>query len=308
MTTHTQFIDTTDGSRLALHSWVPADSPRAVLVICHGMIEYARRYEYTARFFVEQGFAVFAHDQRGHGETAGSLENAGFIAERGGFERAVLDLREVIERVKQEFPGKKTALMGHSFGSFVAQGYIERFGGEIDACVLSGTAGPRRAFMAAAVALTRVVAAFKGRRYRSMFLRALTFGSYNDRIPNAASFFDWLSRDVQVVSRHDADPWCTFVPTTAFSLDLVGGLLSIHAARAMRAIPRALPVLIFGGDADPVGGYGKTVSALAERYKANGMADVTLTLYSGGRHEMLNEINKVQVHQDLLQWLGARGI
>jgi alpha-beta hydrolase superfamily lysophospholipase len=307
MTTQTQFIDMTDGARLALHSWLPADPPRAVLVICHGMIEYARRYEYTARFFAEHGFAVFAHDQRGHGQTAGSLENAGFIAERGGFERTVLDAREVIERAKQEFPGKKIALLGHSFGSFVAQGFIERFGAEIDACVLSGTAGPRRVFMAAALALTRVVAAFKGKRHRSMFLRALTFGSYNDRIANAASFFDWLSRDPEVIRLHDADPWCTFVPTTAFSLDLVGGLLNIHAARAMRSIPRSLPTLIFAGDADPVGGYGTTVSALAERYKANGMADVTLTLYNGGRHEMLNETNKDQVREDILHWLGARG-
>jgi alpha-beta hydrolase superfamily lysophospholipase len=307
MKTETQFIQMSDGARLALHSWLPENPPRAVLLICHGMVEYARRYDYAAARFADEGFAVFAHDQRGHGETAGSLENAGFIAEHDGFSRAVLDAREIAARLKNDFAGKKIALLGHSFGSFVAQGFIEQYGAEIDACILSGTAGPRRALMAAALVLSVAVGAFKGKKYRSMFLRALTFGSYNARIPNAKSFFDWLSRDEEIVRLHDADPWCTFISTAAFTRDLVGGLLRIHAPRAMKAIPRPLPVLLFSGDADPVGGYGKTVSALARIYKANGMTDVTLTLYAQGRHEMLNEINKDQVISDILLWLCQRG-
>jgi alpha-beta hydrolase superfamily lysophospholipase len=302
----TRFVEMTDGAKIALHSWIPQSDARAVMLICHGMIEYARRYDDAARKFAGAGYAVFAHDQRGHGETAGSLENAGYICDGDGFSRAVLDAREIAAFAKTIFPQKKLVLLGHSFGSFVAQGFIEQFGGEIDAVMLSGTAGPRRAFVAAGFACVKLVEAFKGKKYRSQFLHDLTFGSYNARIPDAKSPFDWLSRDEEVVKKHDADPWCSFVPAVAFFRDLTSGLCRIHEKPAMAAIPQGLPALLFSGADDPVGGYGKTVAALAECYKANGMRDVTLRLYPEGRHEMLKELNKDEVIADIVAWLDGR--
>jgi alpha-beta hydrolase superfamily lysophospholipase len=267
------------------------------------MVEYAKRYDYPARMFAQKGFAVFAHDQRGHGETAGTLENAGYICDGDGFTRVVLDVREIVTKIRQQFPGKKITLLGHSFGSFVAQGFIEQYGNDIDACILSGTAGPRVAFMSLALGIIKIVAAFKGEKYRSPFLQQLTFGPYNKRIQNPSSFFDWLSRDGELIKAHDADPWSTFLPSVAFSRDLASGLVRIHQKKAMALIPHALPVLLFAGDADPVGDYGKTIAELANIYRENGIQDVTLKLYPEGRHEMLNEINKDEVISDIVVWL-----
>jgi alpha-beta hydrolase superfamily lysophospholipase len=303
---NTQFVEMSDGAKLALHEWKSTDTVKAIIFICHGMVEYAKRYDKTAEAFVQKGYTVFAHDLRGHGETAGTLNNAGYLAPGDGFERSVLDLREIILHIKKEFPEKKIVLLGHSFGSFLAQGYIERFAADIDACILSGTAGPRVAFMSLALIIIKIVAVFKGEKHRSPFLLKITFGAYNKRIKNPVSFYDWLSRDSELVKQHDADPWCTFLSTVAFSRDLASGLVRIHKKSAMALIPRALAVLIFSGGADPVGDYGKSVSDLAARYRANGMADVTLILYPEGRHEMLNEINKAEVIADVAAWIDAR--
>ncbi|GMO39713.1 MAG: alpha/beta hydrolase [Treponemataceae bacterium] len=304
--TGTQFIEMTDGAKIALHSWIPDGGVRAVILICHGMIEYAKRYDYAARKFAEAGYAVLAHDQRGHGETAGSLDAAGYICNGDGFSRVVIDVREIAVRAKTMFPQKRIILLGHSFGSFVTQGFIEQFGNEIDAVMLSGTAGPRRAFAAAGLACVKLVGAFKGKKYRSKFLNNLTFGGYNAHIPDAESPFDWLSRDEAVVKKRNADPWNSFVPTVAFFRDLTSGLCRIHEKSAMAAIPKELPALLFSGGDDPVGGYGKTVAALAECYRANGMRDLTLKLYPGGRHEMLRETNKDEVIADIIAWLSDR--
>jgi alpha-beta hydrolase superfamily lysophospholipase len=303
----TQSVGMSDGAKIVLRAWLPEGEAAALIVICHGMIEHAARYDYAARAFAAAGYAVFAHDQRGHGETAGTLDAAGYICDGDGFSRVVLDAKEIVAYAKTLFPGKKVALLGHSFGSFVVQGFAERFGDEIDAAMLSGTAGPRRAFAAAGLACVKIVEAFKGAKHRSPFLMKLTFGSYNARIPDAAGPFAWISRDGEAVKKRDADPWCTFIPTAAFFRALTSGLYRIHEKSAMAAIPRELPILLFSGDADPVGGYGKTVSALAERYRANGMGAVTLRLYPGGRHEMLQETNRDEVIADIIAWLAPLG-
>lgn len=70
--------------------------------------------------------------------------------------------------------------------------------------------------------------------------------------------------------------------------------------------PKNLPILIFSGDKDPVGEMGKGVQKVANKYIKAGIKDLTLKLYEGGRHEMLNETNKNEVEQDVINWLNDR--
>jgi alpha-beta hydrolase superfamily lysophospholipase len=274
--------------------------------LCHGMMEYGERYGEFAHVLAEGGYLVQAHDQRGHGGTAPRPDDLGFISDTGGFDRVVLDVGELIEGLRAEFPGKPVVLLGHSFGSFVAQAYMERFGGSIDGCILSGTAGPRPLLIKGALALTRVIIAFKGPRYRSPLIRRAAFGTYNDRIADKRTFSDWITRDPAEVAKYRADPWCTFLPTLGFFRDMFTGLAAIHRPAAIAAIPAALPVLLYSGTDDPVGSYGKTVTALARAYRTAGLTDVTVRLYDGGRHEMHHELNRAEVFHDVLEWLGKR--
>ncbi len=304
----TILLKMSDSVSVAVHRWIPDGDPAALIQISHGMTEHALRYDYFGAALAAQGFTVYAHDHRGHGDTAKNrgLENLGYLADRDGFERVTQDLREVMGQLKKDFPGKKTILFGHSFGSFIAQNYIEQFGAEIDGCILSGSAGPRLPLVNTARFIAGLIILFRGKRHRSRFLQKLAFGNNNKRIENPASKNSWLSRDPEVVRAYDGNDYDGFMPTTGFFYDLFTGLSRIHRKRAMKGIPHELPVFIFSGTDDPVGDYGKTVEALADIYRAQGLADVTLTLYPDGRHEMLNEINKDEVIRDIIGWIRGR--
>ena len=305
--TKSDYIVMEDGARIAPHTWIPQNADiKYVVAISHGMAEYALRYERFARFLCENGIAVYAHDHRGHGQSAASEDDLGFLAEKDGFQRVVLDLRRIIQKCRGDFPAAKIILFGHSFGSFVAQSYMEQFSAEITGCILSGTAGPRLPLSIIGNRVAALVKTFKGARYRSKFLDKLSFSSYLDRIPEKDSPFAWLSRDKDEVKKYEADPLCGFLCTAGFFYDLTEGLSRTHRAKNICKIKSDLPVLLFAGTADPVGSYTKTIRALAAVYRKNGMSDITETYYDGGRHEMLNEVNYAEVQADILKWISAR--
>lgn len=307
MKTDSFSLTASDGVALAVHRWLPDGKPAGVLQISHGMAEYARRYDRLAEEAVKAGMAVFAADHRGHGETAGTLDRLGYLANRDGFERVMEDQHELTVHVQGLFPGLPVVLFGHSFGSFVSQMYIERYGELLAGCVLSGTRGPDPLTVAGGRLMAGLVCLLRGKKLPSPFLTALSFGSYNARIPDAKSPNSWLSRDEGEVERYDASPWTGFTCTSGFYKDLMHGLSRIHRSASIRGIPRDLPILIMSGTDDPVGAYGKTVARLAEIYRSAGMERVSLKLYEGGRHEMLNETNGAEVAADVLAWIASMG-
>lgn len=295
-----------DGNINVIHSWKPTKVD-AVVVLSHGMTEHAARYENFASVLAGHNIALIAEDHRGHGQTAKlAKENGtgdfGYLADKNGFFRVTDDIREEIEYAKEIYPGKKVFLFGHSFGSFVAQCYVEKYGDSIDGAIICGSAGPRRGLIAVAKCMGGICKIF-GKKRINKFLNKLAFGTYNAKIKNPESPFDWLSRDKENIKKYVADPWCGFVCTTSFYCDLFAGLSYIHKSCNMKKVPHNLPVYFIVGTADPVGNYAKTVIRLTSIYKKNGMENVDLSLYEGARHELLNEINKDEVEQDVLEWL-----
>lgn len=299
------FLTASDGVGIAVHRWVPDGKPVALLQISHGMAEFAMRYDHLAEAAVKTGMAVFAADHRGHGETAKNLDRLGYLADKNGFVRVLEDQRELSLSIQDQYPGVPLFLFGHSFGSFIAQLYIERYGALLSGCILSGTRGPDPLTVAGGGLMAGLVCLFRGKKRPSVFLTGLSFGSYNARIPGAKSPNSWLSRDEVEVDRYDTSPWSGFTCTAGFYRDLMHGLSLIHRKRAIRSIPPDLPILIMSGSDDPVGAYGKTVSKLAEIYRNAGLRHVSLKLYEGGRHEMLNETNRAEVISDILAWITA---
>jgi alpha-beta hydrolase superfamily lysophospholipase len=144
-----------------------------------------------------------------------------------------------------------------------------------------------------------------GGRNRSAFLNQLGIGSFNKRFAPNRTEFDWLSRDAAEVDRYVADPLCGFPLSNRFWYDLMGGLLETSSLRMLRRIPPDLPILITGGEDDPVGGK-RGQSRLAHAYRRTGHKNVTLRLWPGGRHEMLNEINRDEFTRAVLEWIGRQ--
>ncbi|HNY21315.1 MAG TPA: alpha/beta hydrolase, partial [Treponemataceae bacterium] len=154
-------------------------------------------------------------------------------------------------------------------------------------------------------AMAHVVAAFVGKKKRSSLLTKLSFGGCNARIPDAESPNAWLSRDAEEVEKYDASPWTGFTCTAGFYCDMLDGLSAIHAPKALRSIPKELPVLIVSGTEDPLGQYGQTTRNLHDLYPKNGMSKVQLMMNVGGRHESLNETNRDEMTERIIDWMDA---
>lgn len=303
MSAETFYLETSDGNRLAVHSWIPDGSTKAVIQISHGMAEYAMRYERFADEARARGFAVYAADHRGHGLTAGSLDRLGHLADKKGFFRVTEDQKELTDTIKARHPGLPVILYGHSFGSFVAQWYLTRYGGKIDGCVLTGTRGSDFPLVAAGHLVARMACLRSHGRKPSSFLTKMSFGACNRRIAGAKSENAWLSRDDAEVEKFDDSPWSGFPCTAGFYRDMTEGLLAIHKKSEMAKIPRTLPIFLAVGEGDPISNYGKTVKKLEKRYKALGLSAVSSRYYPEARHELLNEINRGEVTGDILGWI-----
>ena len=287
-----------DGSENFFHRWLPDGEAQFIVLLSHGMTEHAARYADFGSFLAAQHIALYAEDHRGHGRTAQNARDRGTgdfgqLADKNGFFRVVDDIKEEAELLHKQYPGKKLFLFGHSFGSFIAQCFIEKYAGLIDGAILCGTAGPR-AIVHVGKAMAGIIRMCKGGKHISPLLEHLSFSSYND---------NWLTRDEAVIKKYAEDPWSGFHCCVGFYHDMFSGLCYTHASRHLRRIPHRLPIFLIAGSDDPVGSYGETVSKLSSIYKANGVQDVLLKLYPGARHELLNEINRDEVKADILSWL-----
>lgn len=310
MNMQTFFQTMSDGFEVAVTRWIPDGQVKGIVQLAHGMVEHVMRYDRFGSILAENGWLLNAHDMRGHGRTAEhSLENGtgsfGYLADKNGFARVTDDVREVIQKVRADFPGKKLVLFGHSFGSFVSQNFIEEYANYIDACILMGTAGPRLPLVFFGKLLASLIALFRGKKYVSPLLEKIAFGAYTKKIPDAQNGHAWLSRDTFSVDMYVQDKWCGFNPSAQFYCDMMTGLFKIHQSKNIKKIPHELPVFIMYGNADPVGDYGKTVQELCVAYRKNGMTNVVVKEYDGARHELLHETNKDEVEDDIVSYLNA---
>ena len=290
---------------MLLDYW-PADDreqPRAIVQILHGLGEHPARYDRFARECRKCGYAVVAHNHRGHGENCAESE-LGHFADRKGWDHVISDCLVVQQEILRRHPQVPLVLLGHSMGSFVAQDLVMRHPQNVAALILSGSSLPARSQLIPGHWIARLIAWRQGPRGRSSVLNRMGFAAFNKRFEPNRTAFDWLSRDESEVDRYVADPLCGADSCNQLWADLTGAMLQIRKRRSMRKVPEHLPLLITGGEMDPVGGRA-AMHRLADAYRRTGHTQVTLKIYEMGRHEMLNEINRDEVMADLLNWIGS---
>jgi len=300
-------ITAADGHRIPLRCWMPSAGARPAIIVqvLHGLGEHVGRYRRFAAACCERGFAVIGHDHRGHGPDCDPV-HLGHFADRNGWDKVVGDAIAVQRFARKTRPGTPIVLFGHSMGSFIAQSAAAREPGTIKALILSAsTLGSRRQVRTGRL-LTWLLMARSGGRRRSPLPNRLGFGSFNKRFAPNRTDFDWLSRDAAEVDKYIADPHCGMPLSNRLWHDLLGGLLEVSSIRRLRRVPLALPILITGGDDDPLGGS-RGQRRLARAYESTGHIDVALKLYPHGRHEMLNEIDRDEFTRDVLRWIDHKG-
>lgn len=292
---------------IQFYRFLPDGPPRAVIHVVHGLAEHAARYRRLATVLTSDGFAVYAHDQRGHGRTSTGPEDLGHFGDSDGWIQVVEDLRSFILHEKDEHPGVPIGVVAHSMGSFVLQDYLSRYeAADLAAAALSGTSGPPPPIATLGRLVARIERARLSRRGRSALIDKMSFGQYNRAFRPTRTEFDWLSRDPAEVDAYVADPKCGFRATNQTWVELLDALSKLSRPERLARIPKRLPILMISGGQDPLGENGEGVRALADRYRAAGLEDVTLTLYPEARHEIFNETNRDEVMRDLVAWLNER--
>ncbi len=291
MTTNEQplTLNTPDGHTITGTVFKPA-APTATLVISHGMAEHGDRYRPLAHWLSENRVAVFIFHHRGHGPTCPS-GTLGHYGDQQGWTRVVADLHHVVQHAHAQFPGLPVNLLGHSMGSFIAQSYAQKHGDTLDALILSATNRIDRGQLQASRALIGLIRLVRGKRHRSRLVARMTFEQFNRQFRPIRTGSDWLSRDREQVDRYVADPLCGFDCTVGLWWDFIGGMLGLSPA----AWRKDLPVHLFSGTADAVGEMGRGVRRHFQAIREAGVENVTLRLFEGGRHEMLNETNRDEV-------------
>lgn len=305
-TTHNTFISADHRTDIHYHAWLPDDAPRAVLVLFHGMLEHSARYADFAAALNAQGIAVYAQDHLGHGESVHPENPRGHFADCGGNGFVIRDCLHMLELAHAAHPKAPLFLMGHSMGSFLTRQLLHQFTlPALSGVILMGSGHQARAAVRLAHAVTGAVARHKGTRHKSDILYKLILGSNNRRCHPHRSNFDWLSRLPENADAFAADPLIADNFTAQAYHDMLGGMLTNYDPRRLATMDTSIPLLILSGDADPIGEYGNGVSRLLNAYQALGCDDVSMVIYEGARHELLNETNSRQVTADILAWMDA---
>jgi alpha-beta hydrolase superfamily lysophospholipase len=304
MRTSTFTLDTVDGAAVYAVRWLPDRevSVRAVVQLVHGMQDHVARHEPMGVALTAAGYAVYGNDLRGHGHTAASPDELGFLAEQHGWVKLLDDLSRLTATIRREQPDLPVFLLGHSMGSMLTQQYLFTFPTAIDGALLSATTGDPDPSIELFALIAHLERARLGPRGRSRLLNTLAFAGYNRAFKPTRTPYDWLSSDPEQVAAYAADPWCTFLPTTQFWIDLAAGMRAIASDQHRRAIPTDLPILIIAGEQDPFTRQTAGVRQLLDAYRHAGLTEVTYRPYPG-RHELLFDTNRDHVITDMIAWL-----
>lgn len=273
-------VPSSDGLTLHAYVWEPVAEPRAVVQVQHGLGEHAGRYRRFAEALTAAGYLVYGADVRGAGRTAeGKYGQFGDM----GWPGWVDDVLQVNRRIREEHPDHKLVLFGHSMGSFASQHFLLDHSEEVDAVILCGSSevgGIADMFSADEPAdLSSLNQAFEHR-----------------------TGFEWLSRDEAEVDAYmadDANGW-------AYPVGKLADMATLREAtdpERLAGIRSDLPILLISGTADPIAGGGDAIELVAQRYRDAGVTDVEVILYPDARHEILNETNRDEVTQDVLEFL-----
>lgn len=292
----TEFVKMADGKDVSVTYWDCA-TPRAAVVMVHGMCEYIARYDDFCTFLNHNGYSVIGMDNRGFGATDADTRGKGTD---GMFEATVDDIKQEVDMARERWGVKSVYVIGHSYGSILTQRFIEKYHAHISGAILCGTTLQKGIMLW----LGRKIAkhgAKKNPDKDGKFFAKMTFASYDKHFKEGKSC--WINRDKAEVEKYNADELCAGVGTCSYMFyrEMLDGCARINKHRA--DTPKDFKLMIASGTADGVGGYGKHAKKLDKIYRKKCGITPLVKVYDGARHELLNELNKGEVYEDFLKFL-----
>ncbi|MBO4679584.1 MAG: lysophospholipase [Lachnospiraceae bacterium] len=283
--------------------WIPDDkAPKFILQIVHGMAEHVDRYEAFAEYLTGKGILVTAEDHLGHGKSI-TDKGPGFFCKQDPATVVVRDVHRLKKMNQEAYPGVPYYILGHSMGSYILRNYLCRYGKGIDGAIIMGT-GMEPKFRVLGLKVIVAVATLFGQYSKPCTIadKAAT-GAYLKRIKNPRTPFDWLTKDEKIVDKYIEDPLCGFTFTGNGFKTLAETIWRLYKDSYISKMPVTLRTFIVSGTEDPVGNYGEGPKKVYDTFIAQGMQRVQMKLYEGDRHEILNELDKETVYEDIYNWI-----
>ena len=299
------------GATLNLFHQPPGKTARGIVQINHGLADRASRFAGFAEYLSQQGFAVFAQDHRGHGETTAPDAPVGIFAKAppgSAYEKVLADVLCVNEHARSQYPDLPVITFGHSMGGLIAMNFALSHPDRQAALAVWNSnfkMGIDGRLAQAVLATERMLL---GSDVPSRVLPKMTFAAWGKAIPDAETEFDWLSHDREKVAAYVDDPLCGWDASVSLWQDIFAMAFRGGNTQALSALPRPLPIHLVGGGQDPATNHGTAVSWMARHMRAQGFENVTLNLYDGLRHETLNESappGATGAMDDFTAWLNA---
>ncbi len=285
--------------------WAPVGEVKAIVQISHGMVEYIDRYEKFALSLNKRGILVCGNDHLGHGHSVTSANNLGYFAKKKADEILVEDLHTLTNIIKKRYPDKKIFLLGHSMGSFIARNYITKYSSDIAGSIVVGSGYKSQALMNFSLVLTWLTQVYHhGWYYRSPLLYKLTNGSFHKKFEEGNSNpLCWLTTDMNIINEYRRNPLSKFRFTCNGYYTLFTLIKKACRKKYAKMIRKDLPLLILSGKDDPVGNFGKDIKKIENLYRSVGINSISIKLYNGMRHEILNETNNVLPITDIINFI-----
>lgn len=282
-----------DGAEIGVDLWDEVENPKGTVQIAHGMAEYPDRYDDFAGFLNGKGYVVAAEDHRGH--RRGAYNGVRGLVNGDSWNQTLEDMNTLCDYLGKTY-GKQVVLVGHSYGSFLAQRFLELHSDKLAGAVLSGTAYMKGPIVAAGLAIASVQAAFCGADKPGKLINKLSFGSYNKPFQSQGQDFAWLSRDREQVEKYEKDEDCGYVLCIGYYRSFFKGVMKMYGDDA-RNIRKDFKLMIAVGGEDPVSNKAKLATKLNDFYLGLGLAP-KFKIYPEARHEILNETNNAEVYAD----------
>ena len=278
----------------------PVESPKALLLIVHGSVDHKLHYEEFALFAQSQGVYAVLPDLRGHGNSF--AKDIGLISDkRDGWELYKKDLSTLKQVYQYKVPNVPVFVLGHSMGAMILQDWLRKE--KIDGAIVSGTGYTSPLMMRFGLWMIHQEAKKHGYDARSPKLHSLIYGTLDNRAKKMG-IDSFITRDNDQRKRYKEDPKCQFKITVDYANELAKGIISV-GNKSTYQVDSTIPILFVSGEKDPVGGHlASYVKRAVQQYEKNGN-EVTAYIYPEAFHNMLQELNKDEVFEDVIEWITA---
>ncbi len=299
-----KFLSSDNKTMINACKWIPEKNYKGIIQIVHGMVEFIDRYDEFARFLAEKGFLVIGHDHLGHGDSINSVDDYGYFGNKP-FELLLSDIHKLREMFQDDKP---YIILGHSMGSFLLRSYLSIDGDNLDGAIIMGTGYVPSFATRFGIIVTYLEGSIKGERHRSKLLVKLSSDkNYRQFVSDGSDLKrSWLSKDEKKVQAFFTNPKSQFIFTDNGYRGLFKAINFCCKRKNINKIPKSLPILITSGEDDPVGGMGSGVRKVYDLYIKSNLKSVDLKLYKNDRHEILNEIDRKDVYNDILRWINSQ--